>query len=1315
MIKGITKGANLVDVTSANSISAGSGYGNYTIDDTNHTVTSSGDAKVGFIAKVEPSTQYTVKALTTNKGFISVSEFTSLPTEWEGSNFIKRDFNDVITNSPYTFTTTADTQYVLVGIYVGIEGVGSVVSQIMLNSGSSPLPYEPYQTAHDITRIAMWDNGVEHEGWEVRDQQGTILWAADKTLTGTDSIPLKGYGLPLKGIEIEGNETQAATQGYTLTADAASIDYQSDGSNLSGVGFGGNMSQSGTPTPTVPITPEECGERTSNLFNKDGTDTSNGYESSKYIGWDGGIGNSANHNISEYISIPDGTTYLTISNVNAAPNVYCQFYDSTKTAISIFKYDEIPKTVSVPANAKFVRCSVTKSQMENFMLNSGSTALPYEPYGYKIPFQNGSTSYNIYLKEPLRKIGDYKDSVGVDGVVTRRIKKLVLTGTETNYWSDSYTSGCYTYYNSNVSDAIVSDMAYCSHYTLTTAQRPTTNYTFTSKYDSSLNRNVWAFYKDDFATLSDFRTWISGQYENGTPVTLWCALDTPTTESTTIPTVATTSGSNTLTANTTLAPSSVTIAATSAVWPGNPIQPEECGEKTVNLLDFTTVQNGPYATATVIDDGISISGIYYVEFTSVNFEIGESYSMSWVSNATSGNPSVQWRLYYTDGTYSYIRASGTTMLIDKDVASLYLYVSTSGTCSADVTRIMLVKNSVPLPYEPYGKYKLPLTLAGTTQNVYLDAPLRKIGTYADKLNADGTVTRRMKKLEIPGDNEIVGYEVRNGVAIVKKRVVGLINAPYKQMYVSSHFMVVDAENKIAFGTMFNKSSSYYNLFLCFDPDKITDLQDAKDLLNVEYNAGRPVTIWYILSEPTTEQTTIPTLTPNTGADTLTVDTSLPPSNTEITLHAKPIRYGFKINKTNDNSDTAVTYTYDAVTMTPAAMNFTTGEFNYGSWANAWFVRDAYPVALNLDGTEAYRLDPDDYTKKTDGTASDIQFILLSEEPSDWSTQWKQYYTKDANDNYELNAQSSAPTFALNTYYKLSYGGFQGNFMVAFPRVYFRRTEDATYNYVEISNHKLGDDWYAYAHVNSSGNEVKRIYLPLFKGVIVDSKLRSVPGVIPQGGTTASAEVTAASALGSRWQIWDHSSAEMINDLLILMSKSIDSQGKFGKGRESGYDSGDTVTYGKLQTGTLVKGGKFKGFSSSYKEVKVFGMEGFWANRWDRLQGMLLVDNVWKIKMTPPYNFTGTDFITLSSASVPSGNGYLSKVQTSQYGSIPASIEGGASSKFYKDYFYKTATSTRVALRGGACNRGANCGFRYVSVYSAASTSGWNIGASPLYK
>ena len=98
-----------------------------------------------------------------------------------------------------------------------------------------------------------------------------------------------------------------------------------------------------------------------------------------------------------------------------------------------------------------------------------------------------------------------------------------------------------------------------------------------------------------------------------------------------------------------------------------------------------------------------------------------------------------------------------------------------------------------------------------------------------------------------------------------------------------------------------------------------------------------------------------------------------------------VHYGFKIDKSNDNSEDAVIYTHDAVTMTPAHMDFANDRFDYGSWGNAFFVRDCYPVALNLDGTEAYRLDPDDYTKKSDGTASDIFYELLTSAPSDWST------------------------------------------------------------------------------------------------------------------------------------------------------------------------------------------------------------------------------------------------------------------------------------------------------------------------------------------
>ena len=40
-------------------------------------------------------------------------------------------------------------------------------------------------------------------------------------------------------------------------------------------------------------------------------------------------------------------------------------------------------------------------------------------------------------------------------------------------------------------------------------------------------------------------------------------------------------------------------------------------------------------------------------------------------------------------------------------------------------------------------------------------------------------------------------------------------------------------------------------------------------------------------------------------------------------------------------------------MTPAYMDFSGGSFNYGSWADIWFIAKNRPVALKYDGTVDY--------------------------------------------------------------------------------------------------------------------------------------------------------------------------------------------------------------------------------------------------------------------------------------------------------------------------------------------------------------------------
>ena len=86
---------------------------------------------------------------------------------------------------------------------------------------------------------------------------------------------------------------------------------------------------------------------------------------------------------------------------------------------------------------------------------------------------------------------------------------------------------------------------------------------------------------------------------------------------------------------------------------------------------------------------------------------------------------------------------------------------------------------------------------------------------------------------------------------------------------------------------------------------------------------------------------------------------------------RPKRYGVRIKKNESNPAARVEYIYDAVGMTPAKMNFTSGTFDYGDWADIWFVKNNYPVMVTYDGEEDYLLDPNDYTKKLNGAASDV--------------------------------------------------------------------------------------------------------------------------------------------------------------------------------------------------------------------------------------------------------------------------------------------------------------------------------------------------------
>ncbi len=408
-------------------------------------------------------------------------------------------------------------------------------------------------------------------------------------------------------------------------------------------------------------------------------------------------------------------------------------------------------------------------------------------------------------------------------------------------------------------------------------------------------------------------------------------------------------------------------------------------------------------------------------------------------------------------------------------------------------------------------------------------------------------------------------------------------------------------------------------------------------------------------------------------DTATLKTTSAAILAEIT-GARPKRYGFRVKIGEANPSSRVEYLFDAVGMTPAFMNFSAGVFNYGSWRDIWFIRDNYPVMVKYDGTEGQRLNPNNYGMEMSwGSSSQV-----------------------------ANA---------------SYGG---NAMSAIPCCWVKRYTEGGYRYVIICETQYDESYKAYAHTRADGTIERVHYYPMFKGSMVSGKLRSLSGQYPQYSTTAQAERDAAKANGAKWDIRTWAMDELIADLLVLISKTTNGQAAFGQGQTSGYVSNASQHYGMIQTGTLNTKGQFFGYNDTTHQVKVFHIEGFWGERWDRLVGAVYKGGGWHIKMTPEgsgYNLTGAGYTPAAAGhgdlvdGEDSGGGYISTTIQNDYGLFPTAFSGSDATFECDCLWWDNSYDVCVCLRGGSLSNGSYCGPRSVHADIEPAVSGWSFGAS----
>lgn len=327
----------------------------------------------------------------------------------------------------------------------------------------------------------------------------------------------------------------------------------------------GNTVQNGTPTPQNPIQPSECGDRTGNMFNL-----------SSYFKVSANISdiiineNSITYNAhTPYISIIykfnlgiadvytislGGDSFNTrlelryIKNGSAVGNTIIIQPNQKTTVRGSDKYDEFRIYISNGNNTGTCIAS-------NIMLNTGSTPLPYEPYGYKIPISSANTTTPVYLGEVE---------------TTRRIKKLVLYGTENLTFSNSDANRTVCYLtNLGCADSL----CLCTHiegkrsYSSNEYNRILTYTDFNGVLYISIEKELVG------STLETFKSYLAAQYAAGTPVTVWYVLAEPETAVVNEPlmkignyadivsdiSVLVTAGGDTISVDTTVQPSGVAI------------------------------------------------------------------------------------------------------------------------------------------------------------------------------------------------------------------------------------------------------------------------------------------------------------------------------------------------------------------------------------------------------------------------------------------------------------------------------------------------------------------------------------------------------------------------------------------------------------------------------------------------------------------------------------------------------------------------------------------------------------------------------------
>ena len=288
----------------------------------------------------------------------------------------------------------------------------------------------------------------------------------------------------------------------------------------------------------------------------------------------------------------------------------------------------------------------------------------------------------------------------------------------------------------------------------------------------------------------------------------------------------------------------------------------------------------------------------------------------------------------------------------------------------------------------------------------------------------------------------------------------------------------------------------------------------------------------------------------------------------------------------------------------------------------------------------------------------------------------------------------------------------GDVMVKIPKFYFQRYREGNVEHIRITD-KATSGFTLHPAFNHGGVEKDYLYVGAYK---TTSGNKSISGVSPLVDQTRATMRSNAKAKGTGWGIIDIAALSAIQMLILVEFANNNVQSVIGRGF---CDNNSRA----LSTGTCdnVSGltGRPAG-TDGFVDVVWRGIEGFWGNVWEWVDGVNWNDSTYYVCNDPSKyaDDTTMNYTALSFRGTTNwASSYITKegldTGSNPHVMLPSVADSGSETTYVCDACW-SRTGRRVFQHGGDYNDGSFCGLFTAGFSNDSPSSSSNFGSRLLY-